>query len=65
MPKISKLSETAGCKIAVLGIDLGKNTFHAIALDKRGEIVFRRKFTRTALETWVANLPPCLVGMEA
>lgn len=65
MPKISNLSDSADTKIAVLGIDLGTNTFHAIGLDKRGKIVFRRKFTRTALETWVANLPPCLVGMEA
>lgn len=62
MPKISTSAEN---KIAVIGIDLGKNTFHAIGLDKRGKIIFKRKFTRTALDTWFANLPPCLVGMEA
>lgn len=62
MPKISTAAEN---KIAVIGIDLGKNTFHAIGLDKRGKIIFKRKFTRTALDTWFANLPPCLVGMEA
>ncbi len=55
----------ADSKIAVIGIDLGKNTFHAIGLDARGKIVFRRKFTRSALETWFANLPVCLIGMEA
>ena len=60
-----KLSNAADSKIAVVGIDLGKTTFHAIGLDKRGKIVFRRKFTRGGLETWFANLPPCLVGMEA
>ncbi len=66
MPKISTdQTKPADGKIAVLGIDLGKNTFHAIGLDKRGKIIFRRKFTRSALETWFANLPPCLVGMEA
>ncbi len=47
MPKISN---TADSKIAVLGIDLGKNTFHAIGLDMRGKIIFKRKFTRGALE---------------
>jgi len=65
MPKISKLREFTDSRIAVLGVDLGKTTFHAIGLDKRGKIVFRRKFTRAALETWFATLPPCLVGMEA
>lgn len=62
MPKSATSSDT---KIAVVGIDLGKNTFHVIGLDARGKIVLRRKFTRGALETWLANLPPCLVGMEA
>jgi len=55
----------ASGRIAVVGVDLGKNTFHAIGFDKRGKIVFRRKFTRSALDIWFANLPPCLVGMEA
>lgn len=62
MPKAPPSSEA---KIAVVGVDLGKNAFHVIGLDKRGSIVFRRKFTRGALEAWFANLPLCLVGMEA
>jgi transposase len=68
MPKSSTdktSTKPADDKIAVIGIDLGKNTFHAIGLDKRGKIIFKRKFTRTALDTWFANLPVCLVGMEA
>ena len=68
MPKSSTdktSTKPADSKIAVIGIDLGKNTFHVIGLDKRGKIVFRRKFTRSALDTWFANLPVCLVGMEA
>lgn len=62
MPKISTAADS---KIAVIGIDLGKNAFHVIGLDKRGKITFKRKFTRTALCTWFSNLPACLVGMEA
>ena len=51
--------------VAVLGIDIGKNTFHLVGLNKRGAIVLRLKLSRTQLEAKLANLPPCLVGMEA
>jgi len=51
--------------IAVLGIDIGKNTFHLIGLSKFGVIVLRQKLSRGQLEAKLANLPPCLVGMEA
>ena len=51
--------------VAVLGIDVGKNTFHLVGLKKRGAIVLRLKLSRTQLEAKLANLPPCLVGMEA
>ena len=51
--------------VAVLGIDIGKNTFHLVGLNKRGAIILRQKLSRTRLEAKLANLPPCLVGMEA
>ena len=51
--------------IATLGIDIGKNSCHVIGLDERGAIVHRRKFTAGKLEARLANLPPCLIGMEA
>ena len=51
--------------VAVLGIDIGKNTFHLVGLNKRGAIILRLKLSRTQLEAKLANLPPCLVGMEA
>jgi transposase len=55
------------CKdtVAVLGIDIGKNTFHVIGFNQRGAIVLRQKLSRRQLEARLANLPPCLVGMEA
>ena len=59
------MPKSTSTKIAVIGIDLGKNTFHLIGLDKRGQIVLRQKFTRSGLEARLANLPPCLIGMEA
>src|SRR5437016_6593129 len=51
--------------IAVIGIDIGKNSFHVVGQDKRGAIMLRQKWSRGQLETRLANLPPCLIGMEA
>jgi transposase len=42
----------------VIGIDIGKNVFHMIGLDKRGAIVFRAKLSRSQLMARLANLPP-------
>jgi hypothetical protein len=50
---------------AVIGIDIGKNSFHVVGLDRRGAIVLRQKWSRGQVETRLANLPPCLIGMEA
>ena len=35
--------------IASIGVDLGKTTFHLVALDPHGRVVTRRKFSRRAL----------------
>jgi transposase len=51
--------------IAVVGIDIGKNSFHIVGLDNRGAIVLRQKWSRNQAEARFANLPPCLIGMEA
>src|SRR5512145_700792 len=51
--------------VAVLGIDIGKNTFHLVGLNERGAIILRRKLSRGQLQARLANLPPCLIGMEA
>ena len=52
-------------KIASIGIDIGKTTFHLIALDEHGGIVIRRKFSRKALLAYTAKLSTSLIGMEA
>jgi transposase len=51
--------------IAVVGIDIGKNSFHVVGHDSRGAIVLRQKWSRGQVEARFANMPPCLVGMEA
>ena len=59
------MSQTLNSKIAVIGIDIGKNTFHVVGHDQRGAIVLRQKWSRSQVETRLSNLPPCLIGMEA
>src|ERR1700740_203862 len=51
--------------VDVIGIDIGKNSFHVVGLDDRGAIVLRQKWSRGQIEARLANLPPCLIGMEA
>src|SRR5262249_23307143 len=51
--------------IAVVGIDIGKNSFHVVGLNDRGAIVLRQKWSRGQVEARFANMSPCLIGMEA
>jgi transposase len=51
--------------IAVIGIDIGKNSFHVVGLDERGAVTLRQKWSRGQVEARFANMPPCLIGMEA
>src|SRR5438093_3046423 len=59
------MSQTPNTAIAVIGIDIGKNSFHVVGHDARGAIVLRQKWSRGQVEARLANLPPCLIGMEA
>ena len=58
MPK----SNTA---VVTIGIDPGKNTLHLVGLDALGEIVLREKVARAKIVSRLANVPPCLIGIEA
>jgi len=59
------MATTAQIAIAVIGIDIGKNSFHIVGLDHRGAIVLRQKWSRGQVEARFANMSPCLIGMEA
>ena len=50
--------------IASIGIDLGKTTFHLVALGERSRVLFRKKFSRTQLLAYTANLRPSLITLE-
>jgi transposase len=51
--------------IKVLGIDLAKNVFQIHGTDAKGKCVLRKRLTRTKLIEFIANLPPCIIGIEA
>ncbi len=59
------MPETVKTAVAVIGIDIGKNSFHVVGLNQRGAIVLRQRWSRGQMETRFANMPPCLIGMEA
>jgi transposase len=59
------MSQTFNAAVSVGGIDIGKNSFHIVGHDERGAIVLRQKWSRGQVEARFANMPPCLVGMEA
>ena len=59
------MSQSLNSAVAVIGIDIGKNCFHIVGLDERGAITLRQKWSRGQVEARLANMPPCLIGMEA
>jgi hypothetical protein len=50
------MSQTINIASAVVGIDIGKNSFHIVGLDQRGEIVLRQKWSRGQVEARFANM---------
>lgn len=52
-------------ELQTIGIDLGKTVFHLVGLNLRGEVVVRKKFSRTQLLRFTANVQVTLIGMEA
>lgn len=51
--------------VALIGIDLGKHSFHIHCQDKSGNALLRKKFTRTKLMQFLATCPSSVVVMEA
>jgi hypothetical protein len=59
------MSNKSTATVATMGIDIGKNSFHVVGLDRDGAIVLRQKWSRSQVEVRLASLPQCLIGMEA
>jgi transposase len=52
-------------QIRSVGIDLGKTTFHLVALGDKGKVLLKKKFTQKQLTHFTAKLQTSLIGMEA
>ena len=52
-------------QIHSVGIDLGKRTFHLVALGAAGKLLVKKKFTQKQLLAYTANLQTALIGLEA
>lgn len=51
--------------VTLIGIDLGKHSFHIHCQNKSGKALLRKKFTRTRLIGFLATCTPATVVMEA
>src|SRR5690554_8030274 len=52
-------------KITTIGIDLAKNVFQIHGVDAHSKTVIRKQLKRDQVAPFFANLPTCLIGMEA
>ena len=52
-------------KITTVGIDLAKNVIQVHGVDERGKTVLKKSLKRMQVLPFFANLPVCLIGMEA
>lgn len=52
-------------EITTIGLDLAKNVFQVHGVNERGKTVLRKQLKRDQVVTFFANLPPCLIGIEA
>ena len=52
-------------EVTTIGLDLAKRVFQVHGADAQGRPVLRKKLRRAKLMPFFADLPPCLVGMEA
>jgi transposase len=63
--KPSLAEQEAYMEVIRIGVDLAKYVFHLHGVDDHGKVVLRKTLRRQGVAPFFANLPRCLVGMEA
>lgn len=48
-----------------IGLDIAKSSFQVHGVDAHGKVVIRKQLSRSKMLVYFAQLPPCLVGLEA
>ena len=52
-------------EVKILGIDIAKRVFQLHGINSSGKVVLKKRISREQLSNLIANIPPCLIGMEA
>jgi transposase len=52
-------------EVSTIGLDIAKSVFQVHGVDAGGGVAIRRRISRAKVLECFADLPPCLVGMEA
>ena len=52
-------------QVTTVGLDIAKNVFQVHGTDQQGKVVLRKRLTRGKVLGFFANLPRCLIGLEA
>jgi transposase len=63
--KFHKAEEATEMKITTVGIDLAKNLFQVHGVNDQGKTSLKKQLKRAQVLPFFANLPLCLIGMEA
>lgn len=48
-----------------VGLDIAKQVFEVHGVDERGKVGARKRLARAKVLGFFAQLPPCLIGIEA
>jgi transposase len=51
--------------VTTIGLDIAKTVFHVIGADKHGKQVLKQKLRRAKMQAYFAQLPSCIIGIEA
>ena len=52
-------------QVSTIGLDIAKNVFQVHGVDRHGKVVLRKRLARGKVLAFFANLPRCLIGLEA
>jgi transposase len=57
--------ETSAMQVTTMGLDIAKNVFQVHGVGQHGKVVLRKRLSRGKVLAFFANLPRCVIGLEA
>jgi transposase len=52
-------------QVTTIGLDIAKSVFQVHGIDEQGRAVLRKRLARAKVREFFAQLPPCMIGLEA